>query len=50
MEKQIEKGGKNLRGLCRDKSGAASVLCEIFHKVADLGEFRCSLEIKVGPT
>jgi hypothetical protein len=49
MEKQIEKGGKNLRGLCRDESGAASVLCEIFHKVADLGEFRCALEKKIGP-
>ena len=35
--KQIEKGRKNLRGLCRRKSGAASVLCEIFHKVGDLG-------------
>ncbi len=38
MEKQIEKGGKNLRGLCRRESGAASVLCEIFHKVGNLCE------------
>ncbi len=49
MEKQIEKGRKNLRGLCRHEGGAASVLCEIFHKVGDLGEMRCCLEKKIGP-
>jgi hypothetical protein len=27
---------KNLRELCRRESGAASVLCENFHKVGDL--------------
>lgn len=32
FEKQID-WLKNLRRLCRDKSDAASVLCEIFHKV-----------------
>jgi hypothetical protein len=35
FEKQID-WLKNLRRLCRDKSDAASVLCEIFHKVGDL--------------
>jgi hypothetical protein len=37
---------KNLRGLCRRESGAASVLCEIFHKVADLDEMRFFLKRK----
>jgi hypothetical protein len=36
VEKQIDRL-KNLRGLCSRKSVAASVLCEIFHKVADFG-------------
>lgn len=36
-EKQID-WLENLRGLCRGKGGAASVLCEIFHKVGDLAK------------
>jgi hypothetical protein len=48
FEKQID-WLKNLRRLCRDKSDAASVLCEIFHKVGDLVK-NCALFSKeIGP-
>ena len=40
---------KNLRGLCRRESGAASVLCESFHKVGDFGYIQHSLDNKIGP-
>jgi hypothetical protein len=40
---------KNLRELCRRESGAASVLCENFHKVGEFRKLVSRLEKKTGP-